>query len=86
MCIRDRNKAANAKSYNIYRAEGRYAEYKLIDSIDGAKTSYTDTNPNPTSKYKNYYKVQAVNGNVNGEESEPVSYTHLDVYKRQYMG
>lgn len=30
-------KAANAKSYNIYRAEGRYAEYKLIDSIDGAK-------------------------------------------------
>ena len=25
------NKAANAKSYNIYRAEGRYAEYKLID-------------------------------------------------------
>lgn len=67
------NKAANAKSYNIYRAEGRYAEYKLIDSIDGAKTSYTDTNPNTTSKYKNYYKVQAVNGNVNGEESEPYS-------------
>lgn len=31
------NKAANVKSYNIYRAEGRYAEYKLIDSIDGAK-------------------------------------------------
>ena len=44
-----------------------------MNSIDGAKTSYTDTNPNTTSKYKNYYKVQAVNGNVNGEESEPYS-------------
>lgn len=67
------NKAANAKSYNIYRAEGRFAEYKLLTTVTNKETSYTDSNPNSSSKYKNYYKVQSVNGNVNGEMSEPYS-------------
>jgi hypothetical protein len=67
------NKAANAKSYNIYRAEGRFADYKLITTVSSENTSYTDTNPNSSSKYKNYYKVQSVNGNVNGEMSDPYS-------------
>lgn len=65
--------ATNAASYNIYRAEGRYAEYKLIDTVKADQTSYTDTKPNTSSKYKNYYKVESVNGNVNGEMSEPYS-------------
>lgn len=67
------NKAANAKSYNIYRAEGRFADYKLLTTVSNTDTSYTDSQPNSSSKYKNYYKVQSVNGNVNGEISEPYS-------------
>lgn len=67
------NKAANAKSYNIYRAEGRYADYQLLTTVSASETSYADNSPNSSSKYKNYYKVQSVNGNVNGEMSEPYS-------------
>lgn len=75
------NAAANAKSYNIYRAEGRYAEYKLLTTVSSTETSYTDKKPNSSSKYKNYYKVQSVNGNVTGEMSEPYS---LEINKFGY--
>ncbi len=67
------NKATNAKSYNIYRAEGRFAEYKLLTTVPSTETTYTDSNPNSASKYNNYYKVESVNGNVSGEMSEPYS-------------
>lgn len=75
------NVAKNAQSYNIYRAEGRYGNYELIKSVKSDVTSYTDSTPNKSSKYKNYYKVQSVNGNVNGEMSEPYS---LEIKKFGY--
>ena len=79
-------KAANARAYNVYRAEGRYAEYKYLGTVNGGdSTNFTDSNPNANSKYKNYYKVQSVNGNVNGEISEPYSLEIKDFGKNTYV-
>ncbi len=65
------NAATSAKSYNIFRAKSRYGTYQLIGTVSGnATTSYVDKAPNSSSKYENYYKVQGVNGSMNGEISE----------------
>lgn len=62
--------ANSAKTYKVYRAVSRFAEYKEIGETAG--TTFTDVNPN-TSKYKNYYKIQAVNDSDESELSEPGS-------------
>ena len=56
--------------YRIYRAESRFAEYKEIATT--TSETYTDAKPN-SSKYSNYYKVQAYNSQDASELSEPTS-------------
>ena len=61
-------KFEGATTYQIYRAHSRYGEYKAIDMIDqptGSYVEYVDENPNPESKYSNYYKVKANGTNAN---------------------
>lgn len=66
------NKANNAQNYKIYRADSRFAEYKLVKSgITG--TEYIEENPNTKSKFNNYYKVQACNSQADSEISEIAS-------------
>lgn len=65
-------KATYATSYKIYRASSRFAEYKEIKSgVTG--TTFTDENPDTTSKYNNYYKVAGCNSVLEGNMSEPSS-------------
>ncbi len=61
----------NTQYYQILRAESRYGEYKVIGTT--TTLSYTDTDTNKDSKYRNYYKVQGVNGESYGALSEPGS-------------
>ncbi len=63
--------ASYATSYKVYRAESRFAEYREIGET--ADHTFVDTNPNTSSKFHNYYKVEAVNGSAASELSEPAS-------------
>ena len=58
--------------YDVYRADTRFGNYTRI-AQNVSKTEYVDTNPNTTSKYKNYYKIKAVNTADQSEFSQPVS-------------
>lgn len=51
------NKDDNATGYYVYRSTG--GAYSLIDTVDGGKTSYTDSNL--AKGYKYYYKVKSFN-------------------------
>lgn len=64
-------KANNTNSYNIYRSTSRYGEYTKIGETNDLM--FIDNNPNTSSKYDNYYKVQGVNGDNAGELSNPGS-------------
>lgn len=66
------NKANNASGYNLYRADSRFAEYKLIEK-GLTNTTYVDEHSNTKSKFNNYYKVQAVNSETESEMSEIAS-------------
>ena len=64
------DKAGNAKKYKVYRAVSRFAEYKEIGET--LENKFVDETPN-NSKYKNYYKIQAINDSEKSELSEPGS-------------
>ena len=61
------NSYVNATSYDVYRAESRYTEYKKIGTVKD--TSFTDENANE-DKYSNFYKI-AISGS--NELSQAVS-------------
>lgn len=61
----------SVKGYKIYKAESRFAEYTEIADVGNAK-SYIDNEPN-SSKYNNYYKIQAYNDVDVSELSEAIS-------------
>ncbi|MFQ9516348.1 MAG: discoidin domain-containing protein [Eubacterium sp.] len=66
------DKATYATSYKIYRASSRFDDYVEIKSgVTG--TTFTDENPNTTSKYNNYYKVAGCNSVLEGKMSETSS-------------
>ncbi len=48
-------------SYDVYRAESRYASYRKIAAVTGV--TYTDTEAN-SNKYANYYKIAAAGSDV----------------------
>ena len=48
------NSYVNATSFDIYRADSRYTEYKKIGTVKD--TSFTDENTN-ADKYANFYKI-----------------------------
>ena len=50
------NSYINAQSFDVYRAESRYSEYKKIGTVKD--TSFKDDTPN-SDKYKNFYKIAA---------------------------
>ena len=50
------NSYINAQSFDVYRAESRYSEYKKIATVKD--TSFKDDSPN-SDKYKNFYKIAA---------------------------
>lgn len=66
------NKANNATSYNLYRADSRFAEYKLVKT-GITETTYIEEQPNSKSKFNNYYKVQAANSETESEMSDIAS-------------
>ena len=55
------NSYINAQSYDVYRAESRYSEYKKIGTVKD--TSFKDDTPN-SDKYKNFYKIAASGSKV----------------------
>ena len=61
------NSYVNATSYDVYRAESRYTEYKKIGTVKD--TSFTDENASE-DKYSNFYKI-AISGS--NELSQAVS-------------
>ncbi len=61
---------ADAASYQIYRAPGRFSDYTLIGTV--SSSDYTDTAPN-SDKYANYYKIYAVSGFGKSDASATVS-------------
>ncbi len=63
------NKANNASSYNVYRADSRFAEYKLVKA-GITDTTYVEESPNSNSKFNNYYKIQAANSETESEFSD----------------
>lgn len=63
------NKANNASRYNVYRADSRFAEYKLVKS-GLTDTTYVEESPNSKSKFNNYYKIQAANAETESEFSD----------------
>lgn len=63
----------NAKSYDVYHAESRFAEYTKIATVDDTTFTYELKTPN---KYANYYKV-AVAGS--DQLSDPIS-AEIDLF------
>ena len=69
------NSVENSTSYDVYRAESAFGDYKKIAS-DVTSTSYDDERLNKKGKYYNYYKVIAKN--ENGESDLSDDYASLE--------
>lgn len=54
-------KMNDATSYNVYRATKRKGKYKLLHTVKGNKSSYTDKSVKSNKTY--YYKVKPVSAN-----------------------
>ena len=67
------NSYINAESYDIYRAESRFMNYKKIGT--SKNTSFKDENPNQ-NKYSNFYKISVSGSN---ELSNPIS-LEIDIF------
>ena len=69
MCIRDRQKAY----IGIQKLQQSYVTDNINEELSAALTKLTETE----------YQVKTAKETMNLANENPVSYTHLDVYKRQ---
>lgn len=71
-------KISNAETYNVYRATKKNGKYKLIKSVKGDKSSYTDKNIKLDKTY--YYKVRPVT--ASGKKGSS-NIDYVKVYKKK---
>ena len=64
-----------ANGYNIYRSQSEDGLYTKINAIAVIGTEFTDSGAMPDTTY--YYKISAINGDVESLQSSPVSVTTL---------
>lgn len=67
------NKCSNATGYEVYRSTSESGTYTKIGSVDADVRVYSDEIERANWSTKYYYKVRAVFGESDWEESEPVS-------------
>ena len=85
MCIRDRQKGEGKETYHTFKLTKRaYASFLVASLVkDGGKTSYK-IQKSEKGKWVTIGRTKTFNA-MSQKESDitAVSYTHLDVYKRQ---
>ena len=67
-------KVNGAEGYNLYRSDGRFGDYRLVNASPVKKTVFSDK----SGKYA-YYKIAPVTGGKEGELSAPQSF-ELDLF------
>ena len=86
MCIRDRQKAlpkAGADKCPPYQADICPPEIEIEKEIEKERERELDTGQPARAAYGRYENVFLSQSELDGLKADPVSYTHLDVYKRQ---